>query len=113
MKIQIPAASILATLGAITSFGAQAAVLNTGDQLTINAPTYSSSTGNGSFVSGGSFFGIDSNGNGKIDKYEKAGLYMGSQGIIIGSTTAPGCLSCGRFNPAVCCGSCSLAYRRL
>lgn len=84
MKKQILAAATLATLGAVAT-GAQAAILNTGDQLTIANATYTSG-----YVSGGSFFGMDLNGNSKLTNTELTGMVMGTNGVMIGSTTTPG-----------------------
>ena len=96
MKNHIVAVTILASFGAIAFTGAQAAVLNTGDQLTIAAPTYDS---NGN-VTGGSFFSVASNPNNPaIGGPFEAGIYMGTQGIIIGSTTVPGAYHAGGTNP--------------
>ena len=90
MKKQILAAAVLATFGAIAATGAQAAVLNTGDQLTLNAATFTSG-----YVSGGSFFGMDLNGNAKLTESELTGMKMCTNGVIIGSTTTPGSYHAG------------------
>ena len=61
---------------------AQAAAVNTGDILTINSATYDSS----SYVTGGSWWAFDFNGNGIFSKAEKTGMQRGTQGLIIGVT---------------------------
>lgn len=86
MKKQILTAAILATLGAVAPIAAQAAAVNTGDQLTITAATFDSS----GYVNGGSYFLMDTNGNGIFTKAERTGISQGTQGLIIGVTQATG-----------------------
>lgn len=87
MKKQILSAAILATFGAVASTGAMAAVVNAGDTLTINAAQIDPST---SFVTGGSYFLMDTNGSGTFTISERTGIQQGTQGIIIGSTQSTG-----------------------
>lgn len=58
---------------------AQAAVVNTGDQLTINSGIYS-----GGDVPTGSWFAADADGDNIISGVEKTALHQGTEGIIIG-----------------------------
>ncbi len=82
MKKQILSAAILATLGMVAANSAVAATLAAGDVLTITPATLSTTTG---YVTGGSYFGMDTNGNGIINASEKDGLSQGVQGLVIGS----------------------------
>ena len=66
--------AFIALLG-FTAVTASAATLNNGDVLTITS---------------GSYFGIDSNGNGTIDDFEKIALSQGTTGLVIGVSTSPG-----------------------
>lgn len=61
-----------------------AAVVNTGDQLTITAATYD--TSNITFVNGGSYFMMDTNGSYSFSVYERYGIQQGTQGLLIGVT---------------------------
>lgn len=82
----------LATVLGFAAFGVQAAVLNIGDQLTINAGQTSSSI----FVNGsGSYFALDGNGNLKIATTEKVAIGQGTTGIVIGATTVAGASHAG------------------
>lgn len=76
--------ALAAALG-FSAMGAQAAMLNSGDQLTIEG----SGTSSGAWVSG-SYFAMDMNGNSKIAATEKFSLTMGATGLVIGTTTAQG-----------------------
>lgn len=64
---------------------AQAAVVNTGDQLTINSGIY-----NGGDVATGSWFAADTDGDNVISGFEKTALHQGTEGIIIGVTQGAG-----------------------
>lgn len=77
----------LALAFGVVAVSAQAATFNTGDNLSINAGTIDSYTG---FVNGGSWFAMDNDGNSKVGVAEKTAVTMGSTGIVIGSTQAPG-----------------------
>ncbi len=79
-------AGIVAVLGT-GGMGAQAAVLNAGDLLTISAGVYDIDTG---FVVAGSWMGADTNGNGSISSSEEVAAYPGTDGgVITGTTQAP------------------------
>lgn len=94
MKKKIFCAPILATLGVSVSVCAQAAGVNSGDILHISSPTFNTF----GYVSGGSYFGMDTNSDGKIAAFEKRGLYEGTTGLMIGSTTLPGAYHTGAPN---------------
>lgn len=79
----------LAMVLGFAAIGAQAAVLNNGDQLTINSFAYDSN-GNPIYTSGGSYFAMDYTGDSKISNSEKNPLSMGYAGITIGQPTALG-----------------------
>lgn len=87
MKKQILSAAILATFGAVASTGAMAAVVNSGDTLTITAAQVDPST---SFVTGGSYFLMDTNGSGTFTISERTGITQGSAGLVIGSAQSTG-----------------------
>lgn len=89
MKKSALATALVAMLG-VTA--AQAAVLNAGDTLTINDGT-TDSYGN---YTGGSFFGMDTNGDAKIAATE-ATVIDGLAGITIGSTQAAGVIDTWSF----------------
>lgn len=86
MKKQILCAAIVSTLGTVASLGAQAATVNNGDILHITAATFDS---NG-YVNGGSYYGVDTNGNNQISAAEKVALAEGTTGLVIGVTSTPG-----------------------
>lgn len=82
----------LAVVLGLTGTAAQAAVLQAGDILTIDAgvPIYDS-YGNLAGVSGGSWFGLDGNWDNRINLAEKYAIAPGAEGgIVIGSPQAPG-----------------------
>lgn len=78
------------TLG-VCAVGAQAAVVGTGDRLTINTgiATYDQN-GYLTNVTSGSWYGCDCNANGIISGTEKTPMSQGTEGIIIGVTQAEG-----------------------
>ena len=78
--------------GIVGAMSAHAGDLNAGDKLTITAGTQVLDTNGTSInVSGGSFYGLDLNGNKSIEGTEKYALSQGSTGIVIGaSNTASG-----------------------
>ena len=76
----------LALAFGITAFSAQAAVVNTGDVLSI-ASGIATISGP---VTGGSWFAMDLNGDSKIQAAEKVAIAQGSKGIVIGDVTAAG-----------------------
>ena len=85
MKKQMLASAVLASLGAVVSLGAQAATVNNGDILHI-----SSGIPNTGYVTGGSYYGVDTNGNSQITTPEKAPLVEGTTGLVIGVISYPG-----------------------
>ncbi|MEW6330085.1 MAG: VPLPA-CTERM sorting domain-containing protein [Pseudomonadota bacterium] len=86
MKKQVLSAAILAALGAVST-GAMAAAVNTGDSLTITAGVTGGSYG---FVTGGSYFMMDTNGNGTFQAAERTAISQGTQGLIIGVSQSTG-----------------------
>jgi hypothetical protein len=81
----------LALVLGTAAMGANAAVLNTGDVLTINTGIASYDTyGNFTNVVSGSWFGCDCNGDYKIVSVEKTPINAGPVGVVIGSTQSPG-----------------------
>lgn len=86
MKKQILSTVIMCTLGAVTPLVAQAATVNNGDILHISAASVDS---NG-YVTGGSYYGVDTNGNGSISAAEKVPLSEGTTGLVIGVISTPG-----------------------
>jgi hypothetical protein len=100
MKKRLLGVAIAASLGVVAvPFGAQAATLSTGEVLTITPGAYTSyTTPSGSlssYVSGGSYFGMDNNKDFKIEATEKDGLTQGVQGLVIGTAQ-----NMGGWNPA-------------
>lgn len=75
----------LAIITGAVALAAQAANLNSGDVLTINAGVQAyDANGNYLNVSSGSWFAMDTNGNSVISGAEKSALSQGIQGIVIG-----------------------------
>lgn len=64
-----------------------AAAVGTGDVLTITAGVTAGTYG---FVTGGSYFVCDCNGDGKFQVAERTALQQGTQGLVIGSVQATG-----------------------
>lgn len=88
--------SLALALG-IASIGAQAAMLNTGDRLTINSGV-SATDANGNVTNVTvSWFGMDANQGGTISGSEKSPLTQGSKGIVIGVTQPPGEIDTAEF----------------
>lgn len=88
-KRSLAAALLLAGTGHVGL--AQAAAVNSGDILTINSYT----TDANNYVTGGSWFAFDLNGNGNIAISEKTGLSQGTTGLEIGTTTSVGAYHVG------------------
>lgn len=80
-KKSIIAALLLA--GVAQTYVVQAAVLNTGDTLTINPGIYEPSYYS---VVAGSYYAIDANGNGTFSSDERGPISQGTQGLVIGVT---------------------------
>ena len=90
MKKTTISAALAAVLG-VTAYGAQAAAVNNGDTLSIaSGVPLLDTNGNQVNISSGSYFGMDSNGNGKISGTEKVALQEGTTGLVIGTTTTAG-----------------------
>lgn len=82
------------------AFAPQAAVLQAGDLLTIapGIPAGYDNYGNPVGVTGGSWFGVDTNGNGELAETERFVTNPGSAGgLIVGATQAPGEIEQGHF----------------
>jgi hypothetical protein len=86
MKEQILIVAIITSLGAVTSLGTQAATLNNGDVLHISSAILD----NDNLVIGGSYYGVDTNGDHAISMIEKTPLSEGTTGLVIGAITTPG-----------------------
>ena len=85
------ALALALTMGATA---AHAVAVNTGDTLTIRTATLD---GSGYVLAtGGSYFGMDTNGKGGITANERVGMSQGTNGIVIGATT-----TAGAFHPGV------------
>lgn len=90
MKPPVLQAALTLGLG-VCALGAQAAVVGTGDRLTINTGIGSyDQYGNITNVTSGSWFGCDCNGDRNISASEKLPMSQGAEGIIIGVTQAQG-----------------------
>lgn len=78
----------IGSVGIMGAMSAHAATVNTGDVLSIAASTLDSS---GYVVVGtGSYFAMDSNGDGIFKKAERVNLAQGTTGLTIGVSTAAG-----------------------
>lgn len=76
----------IGSVGIMGAMSAHAAVVNPGDVLSIQSSSFDQ---NGYVVVGtGSFFAMDSNGNGTFQKSERVGLSQGATGLTIGVTTS-------------------------
>ena len=79
--------AVVAAIGSLAPVGvAQAAAVASGDTLTLNDPT----TNVYGYVTGGSFFGMDTNGDGFIKPAERTGMFEGTEGLIIGQAQSTG-----------------------
>ena len=79
----------LALAFGITAVSAQAAVVNTGDILTVTNGVATTVASVQTAVSG-SWFAMDTNGDGKIQTTEKVAYSQGTKGIVIGDITTAG-----------------------
>ena len=81
----------IGSVGIMGAMSASAAVVNTGDVLSITAgvPAFDGS-GTQTNVSSGSWFGMDNSGDSKIQGTEKVALSQGTTGLVIGVTTSAG-----------------------
>ena len=83
----------LALAFGVTAISAQAAVVNTGDILSVAAgivTTSGTTTSPVYTVTGGSWFAMDTNGDGLIQASEKVAYSQGTKGIVIGDITTAG-----------------------
>lgn len=76
------------SVGIMGAMSAQAVTMVNGDTMSINTAALDSS--GYVLATGGSWFGMDSNGKGGITKGERVGLSQGTTGIVIGAITTPG-----------------------
>lgn len=79
------ALALALTMGATA---AHAVAVNNGDTLTITTAAFDSS--GYVLATGGSYFGMDTNGKGGITANERVGMSQGTTGIVIGATTTAG-----------------------
>ena len=89
MKLQ-PLQLSLTTILSLSALTTHAAVVNTGDQLTISTGISVFSSSGSPSITSGSYFAFDAGGNSSISSAEKISLSQGSSGIVIGQTTSPG-----------------------
>lgn len=83
--------ALLAVLSTVACLEAQAATLNNGDLLTITTGAFTYDVdGYPTNITSGSYYGVDSNGNSKIEGVEKVQLTQGTTGLVIGVTSVPG-----------------------
>jgi len=81
----------IGSVGIMGAMSASAAAVNSGEVLQITAGVNAyDSNGNFSGISSGSWFAMDTNGNGKISGTEKVAISQGTTGITIGTTTTAG-----------------------
>lgn len=78
----------IGSVGIMGAMSAQAAAFTNGDTLSITTSTLDSSSY--VVVGSGSWFGMDSSGNGVIGKSERTNLAQGTDGLVIGATTTAG-----------------------
>lgn len=76
------------SVGIVGAVSAQAAAVNNGDTLTIQTPTFNQY----GYVNAGtgSYFAMDTNGDGIFKAAERTALSQGATGLVIGTTTSPG-----------------------
>lgn len=79
----------LGTTASLTAMSAHAVAVNTGDKLLMTAGVVTTASSVVTSVTG-SYFGMDTNGNGKIANNEKTALSNGTTGLVIGVTTTAG-----------------------
>lgn len=89
-------ALLVANIGTLISLNVHAAVVNNGDVLTVTSGIYQyNATGGVTGVSGGSYYGVDTNGDHAISDSEKTLLSQGTTGLVIGVSTSPGAYHSG------------------
>lgn len=86
MKIHVLGAALLA----FASPEVLAATLSNGDPLTITTGNVVFDANGNSDIPSGSYYGVDANGDGKIQSVEKIQLAQGTTGLVIGATSVPG-----------------------
>lgn len=89
------ALSSVGIMGALSSVSSHAAVVNSGDQLTINTGTVVLDTNGKQKNVKISWFAMDTNGDGFFAGTEKTALAQGTTGIIIGQATSAGASHAG------------------
>lgn len=82
--------SSLLIAGLVAGSGAQAATLSNGDILTITAGVSGTNSSGTAIVTGGSYFGMDTNKDSKISPGEKNVVVQGTTGLVIGVVTTAG-----------------------
>jgi hypothetical protein len=84
------------SVGIMGAMSAHAVAFTSGDALSITTGVEVLDT-NGNFlnISSGSYFAMDTNGNGKIAGTEKVSLSQGTTGLVIGTTTSAGASHAG------------------
>lgn len=82
----------------VTTLSAQAAVVNTGDILSITNGVPGTNANGSPIVTGGSWFAMDLNGNSSIGATERTPITMGSKGIVIGVNQPVGEIDTWTFN---------------
>lgn len=92
MKKTVLATSVVAVMGTVSSYSAHAFSVGTNDTLSITAGgadivAYYGTINN---VTSGSYFGMDTSGDSKIQGTEKVPLSQGTSGLVIGQTTPQG-----------------------
>ena len=91
MKLQKSAlVTAMSVVIGITSFNAQAVAFQNGDVLTIDAGVVNTDAYGNTSINTGSFFGMDLNGDSKVQQGEKVALAQGTTGLTIGQTTGAG-----------------------
>jgi hypothetical protein len=90
----------IGSAGIVGAMSAHAVTLTNGDKLTITAGARATTAyGSPAAFATGSWFGMDTNGPGVISKTEQTLLASGTDGLVIGSTTAPGAYHGGASLP--------------
>ena len=91
MKLQkIALLTAMSAVIGVTSFSAQAATFMNGDVLTIDAGVQVTDAYGNTSVNSGSFFGMDLNGDSKVQQGERTPLAQGTTGLVIGQTSGVG-----------------------
>jgi len=100
MKLSYGYAALLAAISASACLDTQAAALNNGNVLSIATGVYTYDVdGYPANITSGSYYGVDTNGNNKIEGVEKTQLAQGTTGLVIGVTSTPGAYHSGAIEP--------------